>query len=235
MKLSNLLLPPPVKARHCKRTFVSSPEDERCGPSRAVIEMALDVVRRTLDVDVSEVSRRMKSTPRWPDVWPGEHYRLLAGFVAHLQPGTVVEIGTHTGLSALALKQCLPRTSRLVTFDLIEWAEVPGTCLLPEDFEDGRLSQTIADLADPDVFGRHADVLSSASLIFADGPKDKVFEPAFARNLDSLSYASPPWVIFDDIRDLNMLQFWRDIEKPKLDLSSFGHWTGTGLVHWIQS
>jgi len=50
--------------------------------------------------------------------------------------------------------------------------------------------------------------------------------------MDGFSFKTELWVIFDDIRDLNMLQFWRDIAPPKLDLSSFGHWTGTGLVRW---
>lgn len=233
MKLSRLLFPPPVKARHVKRTFVSSPDDEASRPTRKVIEMALAVVARALDVDLADVSRRMtESEPRWPDIWPGEHYRLLAGFVAHLQPTTVVEVGTHTGMSALSLKQYLPERSRLVTFDLIKWDDVPGTCLSERDFDDGRLAQIIADLADPDKFRKHRDLLAKAELIFVDGPKDGRFEPAFARHLDEIPFDTPPWVIFDDIRDLHMLQFWRDIRYPKLDMSSFGHWTGTGLACW---
>ena len=39
-------------------------------------------------------------------------------------------------------------------------------------------------------------------------------------------------MIFDDIKDLNMLRFWRRLAKPKLELMSFGHWTGTGLTLW---
>jgi hypothetical protein len=232
MKLSKLLFPPPVKARHSKRTFVSSPDDEACGPTREVIEFALDAVRRTLDADVSRVSRRMQTTPRWTDVWPGEHYRLLAGIVALLQPKLVVEVGTDKGTSALCLAEYLPAQAELVTFDVVPWGAVPGTSLTRDDFADGRLRQVLADLADSTVFRQHAPLLSRAQFMFVDGPKDGRFEPAFARQLDSLTFAAPPWILFDDIRDLNMLQFWRDIPHPKLDLSSFGHWTGTGLVRW---
>ena len=39
--------------------------------------------------------------------------------------------------------------------------------------------------------------------------------------------------LFDDIKELNMLGTWRAITRPKLDITSFGHWTGTGLVHWV--
>jgi hypothetical protein len=37
-------------------------------------------------------------------------------------------------------------------------------------------------------------------------------------------------LILDDIRFTNMIPLWRAISSPKLDLSSFGHWSGTGLV-----
>src|SRR5271154_191680 len=42
--------------------------------------------------------------PRYPDVWPGEHYKLLAALVGVLTPKIVIEIGTATGMSALTMK-----------------------------------------------------------------------------------------------------------------------------------
>jgi predicted O-methyltransferase YrrM len=232
MKLSNLFCPPPYKARHYKRTFVASPEDEASQPSRAVIEFALDAVRRTLDVDVASVCERMPHAKWSPGTWPGEHYRLLAGMVAHLCPRTVIEIGTLSGISALSLLKYLPADGSLVTFDIIPWKKIPDTCLRDMDFADGHLRQVIADLADPVQFQAHAPLLAKADLLFVDGPKDNKFEPAFAANLNTIAFEKAPWVVFDDIRDRNMLRFWRELDKPKLDLSSFGHWTGTGLVRW---
>ena len=129
MKLSTVFVRPPVKARHVKRTYVTSPDDEPGKPTRAVIETALDVVRHTLDIDLSAVSSRITEGPKWTDYWPGEHYKLLAGFVSWLKPKTVIEIGTFTGLSSLALKQYLPKDSKVVTFDLIPWQDIPDTVL----------------------------------------------------------------------------------------------------------
>ena len=37
-------------------------------------------------------------------------------------------------------------------------------------------------------------------------------------------------LIVDDIQFVNMVDFWRGIVSPKLDMSSFGHWSGTGVV-----
>jgi hypothetical protein len=144
----------------------------------------------------------------------------------------VVEIGTETGLSALCLLKYLPADAKLVTFDLIPWQEVPGSYLTPADFADGRLTQVLADLSDPAVFKQHETLFAQADLIFADGPKDGKFEPAFAALLDGVDFTHAPYVLFDDNRDRNMLGFWRELPKPKLDISSFGHWTGTGLALW---
>ncbi len=232
MKLSSLFVPPPVKARHVKRTYVTSPDDRPGAPTREMILLALDAARQSLDTDLSEIGARIPSGPRWTDLWPGEHYRLLAAFVRLLQPKAVVEVGTFTGLSSLALKQLLPAGSTVHSFDLIPWREIPGTILRESDFQDGRLVQILGDLADPAFFAKHANLFSDATLIFADGPKDGKFEPAFYRQLNALSRSTDAWVLWDDILDLHMLQLWRDIERPKLDLTSFGHWTGTGLMHW---
>ncbi|MCX7590152.1 MAG: methyltransferase [Kiritimatiellae bacterium] len=235
MKLSRLFFPPPFRARHYKRTFVASPEDEASRPDRVLVECMLGVVGKTLDVDISDICSRMQKADWDPALWPGEHYRLLAGFVAYLQPATVVEIGTDTGLSALCLCKYLPSNGRVVTFDLVPWEKIPNSCLSREDFADGRLTQEIADLSKPETFEKYRTLLAKAELFFVDGPKDGRFEYLFSAHLDTLQFSKPPWVIFDDIRDRNMLRLWRELRHPKLDISCFGHWTGTGLVIWKEA
>jgi hypothetical protein len=101
----------------------------------------------------------MRIPPYYPDVWPGEHYKLLAGFVEVLRPAVVVEIGTATGLGALAMLATLGAGSRLVTFDVLPWKSFPNTCFYDSDFADGRLIQCIDDLSDPLVCKRHVDLL----------------------------------------------------------------------------
>lgn len=233
MKIRSLLFPPPVSARHYKRTMIFSPDDDYSQPSVELIDLSLRAIKRAIDIELKNVSSRMNKPPYWPDNWPGEHYRLLAAFVSELQPKKVIEIGTSTGLSALSMKRYLPIDSQIVTFDLIKWENFEDTVLTSEDFDNGRLKQVIGDVANPDIMRSHIDLFRDADFIFVDGPKDGVFEPLFLENLRMVDFVSAPYLIFDDIKDWNMLAFWRKISKPKLDLTSFGHWTGTGLVHWI--
>jgi predicted O-methyltransferase YrrM len=233
MKLRGMAAPP-VRARHYVRSAVASLDDDPAKPSERLLDIALNAVTHARSVSMASVVSRMTQPPYYPDVWPGEHYKLLAGLILACRPQTVIEIGTSTGLSALAMLAVLPQNSRLVTFDLIPWKHFNDTCLRDEDFADGRLSQIIDDVCDPKVMYQHKGLFTKADIIFADGPKDGRFEYAFLDRLQELSLPSAPLVIFDDIRLLNMLPLWRGIPKPKLDLTSFGHWTGTGLVEWTK-
>ena len=106
------------------------------------------------------------------------------------------------------------------------------TFLRPEDFEDDRLQQQIGDLSDAAVFDLHRSLIQETELLFVDGPKDGGFERKLLRQLETVDFHKPLLLVMDDIRFWNMLAIWHEIARPKLDLTSFGHWSGTGLVEW---
>jgi tRNA methyltransferase complex GCD14 subunit len=148
-----------------------------------------------------------------------------------LNPKTVIEIGTGTGASALAMLKFMAPDGHLYTFDLVPWWESPGHILTDEDFRDGRLVQVIDDLTVRDGLMRHIEVVRSAQLIFMDAAKDGTMEDSFLRLLGEVPFAGRVFAIFDDIRLYNMLATWRRIASPKIDLTSFGHFTGTGMAY----
>jgi len=197
--------------------------------SRVLVEGARVAGVRAFDLDLSNLHQRSRSAFTTLSLHPGEHYCLLAALVEHIQPSLVVEIGTFTGLSALAILSTLPTGARLISYDIVPWSTFPEHALRDADFDDGRLEQRIGNLADPGYFQQNRKVLQSASMVFVDGPKDGAFEPKFFRLLSGLPRAQSCWVVFDDIRLWKMLAFWRGISLPKLDATSVGHWSGTGL------
>jgi predicted O-methyltransferase YrrM len=219
----------PLVARHAKLSGIASLDDAVGQPDADLMRLGLEAASLAVDLDLSHLERRSLAARQWVQVFPGEHYRLLAALVEILRPTSVVEIGTSTGLSALAMLDRLPAAGQLTTFDVVPWATIPDSALLPEDLTDGRLVLEIGDLSDPRCFDEHADLLARTSLIFIDGPKDGAFETDFFRRLRGIDRVDPCFVVFDDIRLWNMLAFWRSIEETKLDLTSFGHWSGTGL------
>jgi hypothetical protein len=225
------ILPPPFPCSNPHYSLVYPVLDDPARPNTRLIELGLAAAQFAATVDLTSITERMAVSPRWPEIWPGEHYKLLAGLISVLRPKKVIEIGTSTGLSALTIKRFLPTDGRLITFDIVAWNEFEQTALRSEDF-DQRLEQRLADLSDASVFSRHVSLLHDADFIFIDAAKDSQQEDRFISNFQTVDFVTAPIFMFDDIRLWNMLRTWRTINRPKLDLTSFGHWSGTGLVDW---
>ena len=221
-------------------TTVLSPQT-RPRENRGLMELAMAACRAAArEVDFSDLAARA-NCKRWLNVWPGEHYKLLAGLVKVLKPRVAMEIGTAEGLSALAMKKYMPEGGKVVTFDIVHWDQIPDTMLVKEDFEEHgqdaratKLEQRLGDLADREVFEKHRELLESVEFLFIDGPKDNDFEWKLLGYLKTVKFRKAPIVVFDDTRLWSMLRFWRELPYPKLDLTSFGHCSGTGLVQWEQ-
>lgn len=227
-----LIAPSPVDD-YSEHSIIHPVQSGPSAPNEFLINLALDAAREAQKIHLPELTTRLRKPARdFTPTWPGEHYRLLAAIVKLLQPTTVVEIGTYQGLSALALMKFLPPKGSITTFDIVRWGDVPTTCLIEDDFTDKRLRQELGNLADPIVFDRHRQLIEQTDLLFVDAPKDGVFERRFLQNLETIESQRPLVVVFDDIRVWNMLSVWHHIGRPKIDITSFGHWSGTGLVEW---
>ena len=230
-----LVLPNP-RTGHGEYSLIYDTHNTYGGPSDYLIDLALRAAQDAWRTELPDLSGRVAADGNdFTRIWPGEHYRLLAALVKLLQPKRVVEVGTFRGLSALALKKFLPAVGRITTFDLVPWESLADTCLRPGAFEDDRLQQQIGDLSDPAVFELHHSLIQETELLFVDGPKDGVFERKLLQQLETVEFHKALLVVMDDIRFWNMLAIWQDIARPKLDLTSFGHWSGTGLVDWTAS
>lgn len=221
-----------MHARHKELSIIASPDDEPGRPTRRLMDVALGAAARARNIDFPNLDSRTSGEPPWYRLWPGDHYRLLAALVQELAAQTVIEIGTFTGMGTLALARALPATGRMLTFDLIPWHHFPQTWLVENDFADGRISQIIANIAEPGGIEPFRDHFSEADFLFIDGPKDGVTEQRFIEALSGVKFRKDPIVLFDDTRVINMVDIWRRLDRPKLDITSFGHWSGSGLVDW---
>jgi len=129
------------------------------------------------------------------------------------------------------MKKYLPATGKLFTFDVIPWSDFENTILKKEDFDE-QLIQCVDDITNEQTFQKYKPVLENADLVFMDALKDGVQEYKFLNNFSSIHFKNKCLFVFDDIRLWNMLDIWFHMNKPKLDLTSFGHWSGSGLVEW---
>jgi predicted O-methyltransferase YrrM len=223
--LSKLVLLHPERLSHFRPSIIHAPGSHQPA-SGALFKLALEATRVAASQPILNGNPALSDTHLF-NVFPGEHYRLLNGLICALQPRQVVEIGTFTGMGSFALLQSL--TGTLHTFDIVPWKDF-STHLQHSDFDKGRVIQHLADLSQPDHFQTHVQLLNQADLIFLDAPKDGQFEYKIAPLLAGLSPKSDRFLVVDDIRFVNMIDWWHAIQSPKLDITSFGHWSGTGLV-----
>jgi len=236
-RLRGELLPElPFSSNHYLTTRVFSLDDEKFQPSQRLIDLTLDAVKALPGISIDEVNSRpgvhRALEPHRLLQWPGEHYKLLAAIVSVLKPRRVIEIGTFEGWSSLSMKQYLPQDGLITTFDIAAWNTFANSCLNDTDFADGRLIQVVEDLSKPDVVARNKHALEEADFVFVDGPHDGPTEYMMMENLNTLNFTEQPIFVFDDIKMHSMLKFWRDLRMPKLDITSFGHWSGTGISEW---
>ena len=216
--------------RHSELSILTSVDDD-ARPNEFLLDISLRAIQEARQNGLGDLPDLKKQLPDavYYEVYPGEHYRLLHVLARHLGKRSIVEIGTFTGMSSACMLRGMPESCTLTTFDLVPWHEVRSH-LDEKSFASGRITQVLGDLSNTTVFEKHRDLFARSEMIFCDAPKDGVFEPKFLANLARIRPTSPCLLILDDIRLLNMIDVWRAIKSPKLDLTSFGHWAGTGLV-----
>ena len=233
--LLELTLPKPAEARHSEYSMIFSADDQPGVASRRLIDLSVEAISLARDLKLDELYQRTRGEVDLINLWPGEQHRLLAALVQVLGPKRVVEIGTGAGGTTLSILAKLPSPATLTTFDVIAWQNAPEGVLRKEDFDSGRLKQHVDDVTVRAGFDRYRQVFEEADFIVIDAAKDGSMEGRLIEMFRSFPFREPPIFLFDDIRVWNMLRFWRDIPWPKLDLTSFGHWTGTGLAEWAAS
>jgi hypothetical protein len=152
----------------------------------------------------------------------GEHYKLL-GFLSTLYENcNIIDGGSRTGMSALALGANKRNSVR--SYDLIQVSPAY------------RSEYTNISFFQKDLLTESPEVLLQSPLIFLDlDPHDGVQETRFFEILRNIGYRGI--VILDDISTPGthfmfpgMVSFWNSIPEKKWDISKVGHGSGTGLV-----
>jgi len=195
--------------------------------SKKNLGLAISFINAAVNQDLKDIETRSHSSQHldYLNLWPGEHYRLLRGISSVVKPKVTIEIGTWVGMSTLALAKYSEKT---ISYDIRDWKSFKNTFLVESDFVNG-IDQRTGDLANHNFFETEKETFKNADLIFLDAPKDGVFEEAFLKL--ALPTLKPGAIlVLDDIKFLNMLEIWENLEYQRIDLTSFGHASGTGIV-----
>jgi predicted O-methyltransferase YrrM len=222
--------PPLTGAADARWSVISSAHDLYTEQNDDLVAVALGAAERARHLHLHELEARCGEPDlTWVRTWPGEHYRLLPALVQEIGARRVVEVGTYKGHGTLAIAAASDQTD-VVTYDLIAWDQFADTALQESDLIEGRIVQRLGDLGDPAYREEQWGTLREADLLFIDGPKDGVWEQHAVREICEGLTDRRRLIVFDDIRLMPMVQLWRDLAFPKLDITSLGHWSGTGLM-----
>ncbi|MCJ7636568.1 MAG: hypothetical protein MUO21_03680, partial [Nitrososphaeraceae archaeon] len=165
-----------------------------------------------------------------PEEYPGypgkEHYKLLAHLSTTFSNSTIVDIGTHRGISALALSH--NKTNIVHSFDIVAKID-------PEMKSISNIIFHIDNLWNITTRNLWKEMILSSSLIFLDiEPHDGIMEYEFYRFLLNNGYRGI--LIVDDIWYFKGMRdhFWYHVpSEHKLDITKYGHWSGTGLIRFF--
>jgi hypothetical protein len=148
-----------------------------------------------------------------------EHYRLLAHLSLQFPRGhTFLDVGTYTGMSAMAL--AYNRTCKVVSFDLV--STLPNQIINPQN-------RSNIEFKVENILSNLSSHLKDCLCIFLDTNHDGTFEHQFYTALKDHNYKGI--LLLDDIHLNNSMEFfWKSISHKKIDLTSLGHWSGTGAV-----
>jgi hypothetical protein len=152
-----------------------------------------------------------------------EHYKMLAYLSTLMDNETILDIGTYQGGSALALSY--NKNNKIVSIDIKHQVET-NIDLDNIEFLEGDILRSEDG----------KELIESSNFILYDTVHDGDTELEFHNHLVNSNWEG--LCLWDDIKYRwtgaireGMQSFWNSIDDDKkIDLTKYGHWTGTGLV-----
>ena len=182
--------------------------------TKKTIEIDKNVVR---DLDVSHLSSQSINENDWLSAGQSE-YRLYAWLSTQFDKSIILDVGTRTGGSALALSY--NENNKVISYDLQE--QGASVNIKKENIE-----FKIMDFRDDDLNLDHVSII----MIDVD-PHDGIQEVEMMEYLYDKGWKG--LLLLDDIGPNwpEVEEMWEGITYDKLDVTEVGHMIGTGLVNF---
>ena len=198
-------------------TALSSGSPKQKPPSDLLLQLIQLISNSMLYYDVKHYTMN--------DKFPGEHYYLLRILSKELKRKFWLEIGTYNGESAYHILHNNDDV-KLVSFDILPIQDFSNRHF----FNNNNFTQIISDLSQNDNFLKYESVIKNSDVIFLDGPKNVKFEKNFLKLLSKIEFRPGTILIMDDIKTRNLIGLYSRIISPKIDVSTFGHFSGTAII-----
>jgi len=149
-----------------------------------------------------------------------EHYKLIA-YLSKFTENQIIDIGTYFGFSALASSLY---NKPVTTYDVCDW--------FPEDEKiiTARNNKNIIFKL-MDCCNDMEEIVKSDIVLLDIDPHSGEQELVIMKALKDVGFQGI--IMLDDIHlNEKMDEFWNGIEEKKIDVTSVGHFSGTGIVFY---
>tara|TARA_B100000287_G_scaffold374001_1_gene373535 strand:+ start:206 stop:793 length:588 start_codon:yes stop_codon:yes gene_type:complete len=182
--------------------------------TKKTVKINKDDVR---NLDISELENQSINKNDWLSAGQSE-YRLYAYLSTFFNQSIILDVGTRTGGSALALSH--NPTNKVISYDLVEQGATQAINKENIEFK-------IQDFREDDLNWNHVSII----MIDVD-PHDGIKEVEMMEFLEEQGWSG--LILLDDIGPAwpDVEYMWESITEPKLDVSEVGHMSGTGLVNF---
>ena len=183
--------------------------------SKKTIKLDKDAIRT---LDVSHLAEQSLNSNDWLTAGQSE-YRLYAWLSTKFNNTTILDVGTRTGGSALALSY--NDKNKVISYDLVEQGASSG-------IKKDNITFKVQDFREDDTLD-----YDNISIIMIDvDPHDGTAEEEMFEYLEEKGWKG--LVLLDDIGPQwpEIEDFWNRITFPKLNVTEVGHMSGTGLVNF---
>lgn len=144
-----------------------------------------------------------------------EHYRLLAHIGSLINDSNILDVGTYKGYSAIAFST--NTTNHVTSYDVKNQHNRQNSNSI-----EFRIGEAI-----------EYEKYKTTPIILLDTYHDGVYESRFIEHLRAINWNGV--LIMDDIHEFKALEkLFDSLPEKKHDITSIGHWSGTGIVKFGQ-
>ena len=182
------------------------------------IRLSKDVINKIDLSDVKDfISWHTKNSPYFLKNGGEEIYKLLTYLSSNVLKNEILDIGTSSGFSALAL--AFNDNRNVITYDISDCIPDDQLTIKNKGNIEFKCMDSFEDITD----------LSKCDLIFLDIDHSGFYEKKLYELFIKLKFRGI--LVIDNILFCQALkEMWSEINLTKFDVTSYGHWTGTGLV-----
>jgi len=154
-----------------------------------------------------------------------EPYRLLVYLSSLFNNSILIDLGTSNGGSAIALSA--NNQNQIISFDVNDRCET--SFLQNENKFEKMPSLKNVDFIVTQDFTKYLSIFLNAPFIYLDIAHDGIWENIVLELLIKNNYKGI--MLMDDIFQFpEMKKIWDNLMFNKVDLTKYGHWSGTGLI-----